>query len=85
MNKDQITAKLEEIIQTVNAAQADVSAGIVKNLSHMDKDVAKICEEIVKLPQEEAAQVQPIMADMITRLEALAQSLQNFKSQFDQG
>ena len=82
MNKDQITKRLQEITVTINEAQNDVSAGIVHDLSFMDKDVADICGEILKLKPEDAAAVQPVMADMISRLEGLAQSLQRFKEQY---
>ena len=85
MNKDQIVKRLENIVTTINQAQDNVAAGIVQDLSFMDKEVAQVCEDIVKLPPEDAAQVQPIMADMISRLEGLAQSLQSFKEQFEQG
>jgi hypothetical protein len=85
MTKDQISQRLEDIVATINKAHDDVSAGIIQDLSFMDKDVASVCNDIVKLKPEEAAEIQPIMADMISRLEGLAQSLQSFKSQFDQG
>lgn len=85
MNKDQIIARLTQTIDTINQAQNDVAAGKVKDLSFMDKDVAVICNDIMKLSPDEAAQVQPIMADMITRLEQLAGSLQAYKDQFNQG
>lgn len=84
MTKDQVIKRLEEITETINKAQADVSAGIVQDLSFMDEEVASICGDILKLKPEDAAAVQPIMADMISRLEGLAQSLQSFKEQFAQ-
>lgn len=84
MTKDQITKRLQEITATINEAQDDVSAGIVHDLSFMDKDVADICGEILKLNPADAAAVQPVMADMISRLEGLAQSLQRFKEQYKQ-
>lgn len=85
MTKEQILKKLEEIVVTINSAHDEIAAGVVKDLSSMDQEVSKICAEIVKLSPEDAAQVQPVMADMISRLEGLAQSLQDFKSQFKQG
>lgn len=85
MTKDQILKRLEEIVVTINTAHDDISSGVVKDLSSMDQEVTKICADIVKLEPTDATQVQPIMADMISRLEGLAQSLQSFKSQFDQG
>ncbi|NCO02803.1 MAG: hypothetical protein GW903_01265 [Alphaproteobacteria bacterium] len=84
MNKDQIIARLMQTIDTINQAQNDVAAGIIKDLSFMDKDVAIICSDIMKLNPDEAAQVQPIMADMITKLEQLASSLQTYKDKLNQ-
>lgn len=84
MNKDQIIARLNQTIDTIIQAQNDVAAGKVKDLSFMDKDVAVICNDIMKLNPDEAAQIQPIMADMITRLEQLASDLQAYKDNLNQ-
>ncbi|MAZ76522.1 MAG: hypothetical protein CMH31_04385 [Micavibrio sp.] len=84
MTKDQIVKRLEEIIETINKAQDDVTSGLIQDLSFMDKDVAQVCGDIIKLEPKDAAAVQPIMADMISRLEGLAQSLQSFKETFNQ-
>lgn len=81
MTKDQIIQRLTQMTEAIDEAQNNVAAGIIKDLTHMDNEMAQVCDDIVKLPPEEAAQVQPVMADMISRLEALAQSLQSFKSQ----
>lgn len=81
MTKDQIIQRLTQMTETIDEAQNDVAAGIVKDLTHMDREMAQICDDIVKLSPEDAAQVQPIMADMISRLETLAGSLQSFKEQ----
>jgi len=79
MTKDQIIEKLSTLITLIDQAQIDIDAGRVRDLSAMDHDVAKVCDDIVALPPEQAQEVQPVMADMITRLEKLAGSLQSFK------
>jgi len=80
MTKEQILKKMEEMVAAIDEAQHSVIAGIVKDLTSMDMEVARLCDAIIKLSPEEAAQVQPAMADMISRLETLEQSLQNFKN-----
>ncbi|NQZ14957.1 MAG: hypothetical protein HRT94_09070 [Alphaproteobacteria bacterium] len=81
MTKEQIIQQLQDVSETIDQAQNDIAAGLVRDLSHLDNHVAQICNDIVNLSPEDAAQVQPIMADMISKLEALASSLQTFKSQ----
>ena len=83
MTKKEILQRLQEIVDTINNAQSDINKGTVKDLTSMDQEVATICDHILKLSPEDASDIQPAMADMITKLEKLATSLQDFQNQFD--
>ena len=84
-NAEQITIRLQEMTSFIETAQAKLQKGEVVNLSHLDNEVAQLCDQTLKLPPQEASQVQPAMADMISKLEALGLALQEFQSNLKQG
>ncbi len=75
-----IMTKLDEMNGVIRKAQTDLNNGKVANLSYLDTQVGKICEEAVKLPPAEAKQAQAPMANMIGNLETLALTLQSFQN-----
>lgn len=77
---EQISNRLQELVSFIENAQEQLSGGQVVNLSHLDDEVAEICEHTLQLKPEEAAQIQPVMADMITKLEELGIALQQFQA-----
>ena len=76
----EIIEKLEALTRFIGDAHTALNEGAVVDLSYLDGEVAKICEETLSLPAQEAAKVQPIMGEMITKLEALGVALQDFQS-----
>lgn len=76
-----ITAKLDDIDAIIATAQTDLQSGKVKGLAHIDGAVARICEEAVKLPPDDAKKVQPMLANLIGNLDTLALSLQSFQNE----
>lgn len=83
-----MTNEAELIIDKLNAmngfideAESALEKGNIINLSHLDDEVAQLCAQTLSLPPEQAKSVQPIMANMIGKLEALALSLQSFQAQ----
>ncbi len=79
-NADQIAGKLQELTRFIEDAQKKLHDGEVLNLSHLDNEVAQLCEETLKLPPQDAMQVQPIMGDMISKLEELSLALKDFQT-----
>lgn len=77
---DQIVTKLEELTRYIENAQVKLQEGEVINLSHLDGEVAQLCEETLQLLPEEATRVQPVMSNMISRLEELGLALKDFQS-----
>jgi division protein CdvB (Snf7/Vps24/ESCRT-III family) len=78
-NKEQIIIELNRLSTFIEEAQIKLGDGEVVNLSHLDDEVETICQEIIRLPAAEAQAVQPVMADMIGKLETLGLSLQEFQ------
>lgn len=84
-NAQQITARLNELSDFIDEAQAKLNDGEVVNLTHLDDEVATLCEQALALPPQEAAQVQPVMGDMISKLEQLGASLKEFQDNLKSG
>ena len=76
----EIINKLEALTLFIEEAQLKLQQGEVISLSHLDGEVAQLCNGALGLPPQEAVQVQPIMGDMISKLETLSLSLQDFQN-----
>ncbi|HPD82386.1 MAG: hypothetical protein R3D88_02295 [Alphaproteobacteria bacterium] len=77
---DAIVTKLEDLTRFIEEAQDKLREGEVLNLSHLDEEVARLCEETLTLPPQDAARVQPIMGTMISKLEELGMALKDFQT-----
>lgn len=75
-----ITQKLNALTQFIEDAQQKLQKGEVVNLSHLDAEVAQLCDDTLQLPPKEAVKVQPIMGNMIAKLETLGLALQDFQT-----
>ena len=78
-NAEQIKSRLEELTSFIEEAQSELADGKVVNLSHLDNEVEELCQQTLSLAPQEAQQVQPVMATMISRLEELSVALQDFQ------
>lgn len=76
---EEIRGRLEELTSFIEEAQSELADGKVINLSHLDDEVSELCEKTLRLPPQEAQQVQPVMGTMISRLEELSVALQDFQ------
>ncbi len=77
---EDIITKLSELTQFIENALDRLQNEDVVDLSHLDGEVAGLCEETLTLPPEEAVKVQPVMGEMITKLERLGMALQDFQN-----
>lgn len=77
---DEIIKKLNDITAFIEGAQQKLSEGEVINLTHLDGEVETLCQETLTLAPQEAAQVQPVMGNMISKLEELGLALKDFQS-----
>ena len=81
-NPDQITARMNELSAFIERAQEQLQQGEIVDLTHLDSEVAKLCDLTLRMKAADAMKVQPTMADMIAKLENLGQDLKNFQNQF---
>ena len=77
---DQISQRLQKLASFIEESQAKLQQGEVVNLSHLDDEVGELCDQALKLKPEDAVKIQPIMADMISKLEELGVALQDFQA-----
>lgn len=83
--KDNIITRMRDICDFIDDAAARVDAGEMVNLAGLDDDVASLCERTVNLPADDAAQIQPFMADMIGKLDRLGNALKDYQSRVRSG
>lgn len=79
-NKQDIIKDLNRLTAFIEQTHTKLSDGTVESLSHLDSEVEVLCRDIIALPPLDAQSVQPMMADMISRLEALGIALQEFQT-----
>ena len=82
---EDIQARMRDICDFILSSAAQVDSGEMVNLAGLDDDVASLCERALALPPEEAAQVQPLMAEMISNLERLGQALRDYQDRARSG
>lgn len=79
-NKQDIVKELTRLTAFIETTHTKLGDGKVESLSDLDSAVEALCCDIIALPAVEAKSVQPMMADMITKLEALGIALQEFQT-----
>lgn len=79
MNKDVLRTRMETIKSFIQDADAAIRGGAMVNLGSLDRDVADICDRVVRLNAPHALELQPLMADMIGELERLSMSLRDYR------
>lgn len=83
-DKEDIKSRMQELSAFIDEANTQVSGGQMVDLQGLDDEVASLCERTLALPPQDAVEVQPLMADMITKLEDLGRSLQIFQDKLEQ-
>lgn len=78
-NVDHIIKRLNELNLFIDKAQEKLHKGEIINLSHLDQEVGALCEQTLRLKPVDAVKAQPIMAEMISKLENLSISLKEFQ------
>ena len=78
-NREQIETRMRDLTNFITQASDAVRAGQMVKLTHLDDEVASLCDQSVALPPQEAAQIQPVMAEMIGSLEELARALKEYQ------
>lgn len=82
---EQLGRRLSELIAFVEQASQDVQAGKIPNLHNIESEVAVLCKRVETSTPDIARQVQPLMGEMIGKLDQLAQELTEYKQQATAG
>lgn len=75
-----LTQRLQDLIVFIDEANASMDRDAVPTLNNLDQKVAKLCMDVEQSPPVIAKQIQPLMAQMITKLDELALKLQDFQT-----
>lgn len=79
---DDIKSELDTLNQFILDSDAKVRSGEMVTLFQLDDQVAKLCEDSVKLPTEEIEQIQPLLARLINNLEQLSLSIRDYQMNY---
>lgn len=79
--KESIETRLRAQIQRLDNTFRDLDAGEMNELEGLDDDVEQIIDDIKTLPQDIAQLIEPLMLEMISKLEKLAIALQEHQAQ----
>lgn len=84
-NREQIETRMRDLTNFIAQAADRVRAGEMVTLTHLDDEVASLCDQSIALPPHDALQVQPVMAEMIGTLEELARALKEYQDNKQDG
>ncbi len=76
---DELKRRFEDLIAYINKANEDVLDGRIGELADLDKDVTALCRDVESSEPALARDMQPLMAEMISKLDELAQNLTEFQ------
>jgi len=85
---DQIEAfqsRFEEIDAFLDQVAEDLSQGVVRDLSGLDRVIDHLCAEVQSSDAAVAKDMQPVMAQMIGKLDTIVQDLEAHKQRLQQG
>lgn len=71
-----IKTRMEELTSFVIESNNSIQEGQMVDLQGLDDEVASLCDRTLALPANQAAEIQPLMSEMISRLEELGRSLE---------
>lgn len=77
ITRPEIEARLQNLIHYVRDCERRVALGEVMDLTGLDQSVAVLCQDVLKLPEQDAKDMQGEMMKLIDQLDLLAQSIKN--------
>ena len=81
---EDIKNRMEQLTQFIIEVNEKIKGGDMVDLTGLDDEVASLCDRSVALPPQLAIQMQPLMSEMIAKLEDLSVTLEDFQKQYDQ-
>lgn len=73
--------RFQTLIEFVEVSAQQVEGGNMPDLTSLDNDVSVLCQDVESADSETAKAVQPMMSNMIAKLDQLAQVLTRFQTQ----
>jgi hypothetical protein len=84
---DEILSEFEErfasMISIIDTALENLQAGKMPDLGTLDSEVAKICRDVEAADPALGQKVQPLMAEMIGKLDKMAQALMEYQQKIE--
>lgn len=82
---ERIKTRLEDLTHLVRDAEMQVQNGRMVELSTLEHDVAQICANIKSVSPQTAHDFLPMMAELISALDVLADQINNYKNRISSG
>ncbi len=76
---DELKRRFEDLITYIDKANEDISNGQARKLSALDKTVTALCRDMEDAEKSVANDMQPIMAELISKLDELERNLTEFQ------
>ncbi len=76
---DDLKRRFEDLIEYINKANEDVLNNRIRKLADLDQTVTTLCHDVEAAEPVVAKDIQPLMAEMISKLDELAQNLTEFQ------
>lgn len=77
---ENLTQRLNDLIQHIEKTKILLANGEVTPVNNLDQTIASLCADIEQSTPKVAKSVQPLMAQMITKLDELALIIQDAQS-----
>ncbi len=84
MNSAEIEQQLKQLIDYVRDCDRRVAKGEIMDLKGLDRNVIEICDHVAGLSPQDARQLESGLAQMVSELEILANTLRAQQEQIDQ-
>lgn len=78
-NVDNLKERFETLIAFIVDSKTQVETDTIPELSDLDATVKALCTDVKKAEMETAQALQPVMGDMITHLDDLAEALRAYR------
>jgi hypothetical protein len=79
MSFDVLRAEMEKLSVFILDSEEQVLSGKMVDMSGLDREVTILCRKALSLPLAQAAEIQPLMAELIGHLERLSIALKNYR------
>jgi hypothetical protein len=81
---DLLRQDLQNVGSIVTAARGLIAKGQAVNLEPLEREVQRLCEQILKLPGNENAPLRPVMTALIDELTKLAGEMRGHHAQLEE-